>query len=422
MAYRRKCWILPAIVCVCLAGSAIAAFLPGDIYQDFKVDIKDLWMFSQDWLSGLDSPANIDGQGIVDGADFALLARDWSTQMDVPMVINEIHYDPEPKTELVEFVELYNLSDQSVDLTGWSFTDGVQYVFPDGAEIASYGYYVVTQDANHFETKFGFAPNGVFEGRLDNDGERIALRNNTGTIVDEVTYKLGFPWPTAGDPPGHSIELIHPALDNDLGGNWKLSGVVSGGGQNALVASNQTWRYFKGTQEPSVQQGAWRQLGFNDSGWSQGNAPIGYDNSVSMGTWLGDMNGSYSTVYLRKTFDVNDVDAIGSLVMEILYDDGFNVWINGTRVTTSHGLPEELSYSTQLSDLGISARESNSYDTFPLPNPHSYLVPGANVIAVQLFNVLRSGSSDCYFDARLIATSGGGTDGPTPGQRNNSYA
>ncbi|GAG46426.1 unnamed protein product, partial [marine sediment metagenome] len=39
--------------------------------------------------------------------DFALLATNWG-QEGKSVVINEIHYDPDVKTEQVEFVELYN--------------------------------------------------------------------------------------------------------------------------------------------------------------------------------------------------------------------------------------------------------------------------------------------------------------------------
>ena len=48
-------------------------------------------------------------------------------------VINEIHYDPEIKTDWVEFVELYNPTDQDIDLAGWSFADAITFTFPPGA-------------------------------------------------------------------------------------------------------------------------------------------------------------------------------------------------------------------------------------------------------------------------------------------------
>src|SRR4051812_38450149 len=51
-----------------------------------------------------------------------------SSRADV--IINEIHYDPDIKTELVEFIELYNTGATSVDLSGWALTDAVAYTFP----------------------------------------------------------------------------------------------------------------------------------------------------------------------------------------------------------------------------------------------------------------------------------------------------
>ena len=41
------------------------------------------------------------------------------------VVINEIHYDPMNRAELVEFVELYNAGTNQVDLTGWYFSSGI---------------------------------------------------------------------------------------------------------------------------------------------------------------------------------------------------------------------------------------------------------------------------------------------------------
>src|SRR5262249_23507454 len=58
------------------------------------------------------------------------------------VVINEIHYDPDVKTELVEFVELYNPGSAAVDLSGASFTKGIDYTFAPGTVLAPGGYVV----------------------------------------------------------------------------------------------------------------------------------------------------------------------------------------------------------------------------------------------------------------------------------------
>ena len=46
------------------------------------------------------------------------------------VVINEIHYDSDPKTDAFEFVELHNAGGKSIDLSGWHFSDGIKYTFP----------------------------------------------------------------------------------------------------------------------------------------------------------------------------------------------------------------------------------------------------------------------------------------------------
>src|SRR5262245_51380621 len=81
-----------------------------------------------------------------------------SAQADGPVFINEIHYDPDIKTEQVEFIELYNSTSFPINLSGWAFTAGVDYTFPPGSSIAGNGYVVVAQDPVDFQAKFGFAP------------------------------------------------------------------------------------------------------------------------------------------------------------------------------------------------------------------------------------------------------------------------
>ena len=137
------------------------------------------------------------------------------------IVINELHYDPDIKVEQVEFVEIYNAGTSQVDLAGWYFSDGISYAFTNTTLLNADATLVVGQDPTAINTKFGVSAHGPFAGKLNNDGERVALKNASGVTVDRVDYQLGFPWPTVGDPPGHSMQLLNPAADNDLGGNWR---------------------------------------------------------------------------------------------------------------------------------------------------------------------------------------------------------
>ena len=169
------------------------------------------------------------------------------------VVINEIHYDPDLNYERVEFVELHNPGPIDVDLAGWHFDEGISFTFDAGARLPAGGYVVVAQDPGQVLTKWSAgsprltpaALFGPFGGKLNNEGEKLVLRDATGTVADEVEYRLGFPWPTTGDSvpdnvPGssHSIQLVNPQLDNDLGGSWRSASPTPGARNAAVFAAN----------------------------------------------------------------------------------------------------------------------------------------------------------------------------------------
>jgi hypothetical protein len=139
------------------------------------------------------------------------------------VVINEIHYNPEDNTSREEFIELYNTGPAAVNLSGWKFTDGIEYTFPSGTQIPAGGYVVVAQDPATMLSKFGVATLGPFSGGLSGDGENVELSNAQGVVIDEVDYGVSFPWPVAADGNGASMELINPSLDNNLGSSWRAS-------------------------------------------------------------------------------------------------------------------------------------------------------------------------------------------------------
>ncbi|SVA33147.1 uncharacterized protein METZ01_LOCUS86001, partial [marine metagenome] len=334
------------------------------------------------------------------------------------VAINEIHHDPDVKTELVEFIELHNTAAEPVDLSGWVIGDAVVFTFPDGSKIGGGGFVVVTHNPAQFKAKFGGSPLGPWLGKLDNGGERIELRDATGQLVDRVRYRLGFPWPIVGDPPGYSIELIHPDLDNNDGHNWRPS--VRGDAStkaNTLVAKGSSWKYFKGTKEASSPRTVWRKAAFTESGWLTGRTPIGYGENF-MKTTLGDMRNGYTSVYFRKKITVKDAKKIGALKLALQFDDAFNMWINGRHVAGSNISTKEPRFSTGAS----STIEEHDYVEFDLPSPGGYLIEGENILAIQAHNASKGGSSDFFIDVELKATVGPANRGPTPGARNSVFA
>ena len=57
----------------------------------------------------------------------------------VTIVINEIHYAPREKTDLHEFIELYNRGSKSVDLSSSGLHDAVTYQLPAGTSLQAGG-------------------------------------------------------------------------------------------------------------------------------------------------------------------------------------------------------------------------------------------------------------------------------------------
>lgn len=186
------------------------------------------------------------------GADFLALG-DVQIQTLPPIVINELHVDPDVKTEQVEFVELHNAGTVAVDLSGWRLDEGVFYTFPAGTRLSPGGVLIVTQSPEQAKAKwstlrlpaYASLVLGPFGGKLDNEGDSVVLRNAAGEIVDEVTYQLGFPWPTVGDPltgttagTGGSMQLVNPAFDNDLGGSWRSALPTPAAANSGILAAS----------------------------------------------------------------------------------------------------------------------------------------------------------------------------------------
>jgi hypothetical protein len=143
------------------------------------------------------------------------------------VVIHEIMYHPVSDLDGDEFLEIRNLSASSVDLTGWC-VEGVDFCFPPGASIGGSAYAVIAKDAARFQTTYGFAPDFVFDGKLDNSGEELKLVDGAAQVVDQVTYSDMPPWPVKADGLGPSLEVVDATQDNSTPRNWRASTAVAG--------------------------------------------------------------------------------------------------------------------------------------------------------------------------------------------------
>ncbi len=159
------------------------------------------------------------------------------------IVINEIMADPSPAVGLpdAEYVELYNRSTDSVDLSGWLFSDAVTsvslpaYILPPG----SYVVLCHSRDAEQY-ARYGRVLPLTSLPALNNPGDVVTLRDNSFMLIDSLTYTLSWYRDTQKAEGGWSLERIDP---NDFcgdGDNWMASVARDGGtpgAQNSVFAS-----------------------------------------------------------------------------------------------------------------------------------------------------------------------------------------
>ena len=240
------------------------------------------------------------------------------------VVINEIHYDPDVKTELVEFVELYNTTATDIDLTNWYFTNAISYQFPAGSVLPADDYIVVAENPAHIQAKwssgrFIVPPQlvfGPFDGKLGNNGDRIELYNDQGDQVDRVDYQLGFPWPTVGDSvpesqpgTGHSIQLISPFLDNDLAGSWRSASPT-------LVAFNAS--VYLDNTPPHIRQVKHSPI------HPKSGQPVTITAKVTDSDGVADVILSYQIVEPGSYINIRDVQYNTNWINLAMHDDGLN--------------------------------------------------------------------------------------------------
>ena len=139
------------------------------------------------------------------------------------IVITEIMYNPpESGNDSLEFIEIYNNGSETIDLTDFVFSSGVDFTFP-AVNIAPAEYMVIAVSAAAMMNTFGVTAYEWTSGALSNSGELIELRDAGGMFVDSVRYDDALPWDSLADGYGPSLTLCDPNLDNGLAESWSVS-------------------------------------------------------------------------------------------------------------------------------------------------------------------------------------------------------
>lgn len=161
-------------------------------------------------------------------------------------------------------------------------------------------------------------------------------------------------------------------------------------GSSQLIPNGSSWKYYDLGNEPSPIMGNhWESSDYDDSSWISGSAQLGYGDGDESTV----ISSSTLTGYFRKTFSVIDPSLFNYLVVDLTFDDGAVIYINGNEVARKNMPSGTIGYGTFAS--GNSG--DNAMEIFSIWNG---LVVGDNVIAVEVHQ-RSAGSSDLSFDLTL---------------------
>ncbi len=138
-----------------------------------------------------------------------------------PIRITEIMYN-NPETDDYEYLELYNLSTDTVFLEAF-FLSGVDYTFTENDMILPLSHFLLAKDSALAKAFYGTPFKQWTSGSLLNSGECLTLFNQVGGTICNVCYDNTGLWPKEPNGQGSSLELIEPASDINLPESWRPS-------------------------------------------------------------------------------------------------------------------------------------------------------------------------------------------------------
>ena len=165
-------------------------------------------------------------QGLLPMGRFAVVASPGE------VVINEVAWAGSADSANDEWIELFNPTGSSVDLTGWTIEDDAgASVYALSGSIGAGGFYVIE------DSEAAVQPNVadlIVNLSLANSGDSLVLKDDVGGVIDTVNG-TGGAWFAGNSGTFASMERIDALASGDDSGNWVSS--TGGGGMTASAGS-----------------------------------------------------------------------------------------------------------------------------------------------------------------------------------------
>ena len=147
-----------------------------------------------------------------------------STAAPSHLLITEVLYDAPNSDSTEEWVELYNPTSTTYDLSGWTLSDNTKSNSLPSVLLAPGSYFVWSRDAVAFTALYGFAPDSeTLTLALGNSGDQLSLKDSIGTEVDFVSwegYTTGWTVAAINKPIQRIADGLQEPVDTDSGSDW----------------------------------------------------------------------------------------------------------------------------------------------------------------------------------------------------------
>ncbi len=212
--------------------------------------------------------------------------------------------------------------------------------------------------------------------------------------------------PAVASPAGYDIlrvALGNPVNAEVTGEAWYFS-TPDTADPNLVARGSSGWRYRQARSEPPAN---WKSPAFDDSSpaateWLPCTLPAGFGIGTPATTVDSGPTGDRTrTYYFRRKFNLADPSAITALSFNVRRDDAVVLWLNNDATPTVVSASGTFNGPYTYSSLAPNSTDSNSYFSFSIPP--SKLVPGENILAIELHQTSVT-SSDIFLDCELLAT------------------
>jgi len=148
------------------------------------------------------------------------------------IIFSEINYKSLASKDAGDWVELLNISDDDIDISGWKFSNdnnNNMFIIPSGTVIPTSAYMVLFNDLLKFKTQFPSVTNkkGPFNFDIGSSIENIQLFNDSGFLCQSIVYDKNMPWPQGANGLGYTLEILNPNGNLCDGTNW-FQGCLNG--------------------------------------------------------------------------------------------------------------------------------------------------------------------------------------------------